>query len=222
MRVDVWSDVVCPFCHIGKKRLERVAREKHVTLQWHWHAFQLDPQAPEFVAEPNVERLARKYGMSLAQARVQMEDIASVFASEGIDFNFEQVQSGNTRHAHRIIQAAQDQGLGSAAEEAFFKACLSSGRAIGKPAVVRQIATEIGLSEMQIDEAMTSARIDERIEQDLRQAAELGISGVPFFVFENKLAVSGAQSSEVFAQALDQARSLTRQMTDDGAAGTDL
>jgi predicted DsbA family dithiol-disulfide isomerase len=203
MQVDVWSDVVCPFCYIGKTRLARVAKQKGVALEWVWHSFQLNPEAPPRVTVSNAERLAAKYGMTVPQAERQLEGIAGIFESEGLVFNWRQARSGNTRNAHRVIQAAQDRGLGNEAEEAFFKAYFVDGRAIGELDVVRAIAAEIGIGSAEVDRALASDDIEARIEEDFRTARQLGVRGVPFFVFENKVAVSGAQPDPAFVQAME-------------------
>jgi predicted DsbA family dithiol-disulfide isomerase len=216
MRVDVWSDVVCPFCYIGKTRLARVAKKKGVRLQWVWHSFQLDPEAPPTVTGSNAERLARKYGMTVPQAERQLEQIAGIFTSEGLVFNWREARSGNTHNAHRVIHAAQDKGLGNEAEEAFFKAYMTDGRAVGEPEVVRAIAGEIGLDADEIGHALASTEIDARMTEDFRTARQLDVRGVPFFVFENKVAVSGAQPDGAFVQAMDRVAPAPLQMVGEG------
>lgn len=203
MRVDVWSDVVCPFCYVGKRRLERVARERGVQLQWVWHSFELDPDAPPLRPGSHAEHLADKYGMTIPQAEQQLASIAAAFEREGLVFNWRQARGGNTRNAHRILEAAQDKGLGNAAQEAFFQAYFTDGRAVGQLDVVRDIAAAIGLDAEEIDRALASEEIAARITQDFRRARQLGVRGVPFFVFENQVAVSGAQPDEAFVQAME-------------------
>lgn len=212
MRVDVWSDVVCPFCYIGKTRLARVAKDKGVQLDWVWHAFELDPDAPAVATQNHAEHLASKYGMTVPQAERQLDQIAALFTKEGITFNWRQARSGNTRDAHRIIQAAQEKGLGNAAEEAFFKAYFEDGRPVGDPVTVREIAGQIGLSAAETDQALTSADINASIEEDFRTARELDVHGVPFFVFENKVGVSGAQPDAAFIQAINRVQRASLQM----------
>ncbi|WP_299154742.1 DsbA family protein, partial [uncultured Acinetobacter sp.] len=120
MRVDIWSDVVCPFCYIGKKRLEAAAEEAGIELELHWHSFQLDPEAPPRQEISNSERLAQKYGRSVAEVEDMQRNIAEMAKAEGIEFNWEGANSGNTLNAHRIIHLAQSKGLGNEAQEAFF------------------------------------------------------------------------------------------------------
>lgn len=203
MRVDIWSDVVCPFCYIGKVRLQRVAQARGVALDCVWHSFELDASAPPVREGDHAQHLAEKYGMSVEQARRQLDGIANLFAQEGITFNWRTARGGNTHNAHRVIQAAQDKGLGSMAEEAFFKAYFVDGRAVGELDTVRDIARTIGLSSEEIEQAFVSKAIEARIQDDFRTARQYGVRGVPFFVFENKVAVSGAQPDEAFAQAME-------------------
>lgn len=203
MRVDVWSDVVCPFCYIGKRRLERVAKRKGVALYWVWHSFELDPEAPAVRKGSHAQHLADKYGMSPAQAEQQLDGIAAIFRQEGFAFNWRQARGGNTHSAHRIIAAAQEKGWGNDAEEAFFKAYFTDGRAVGELDVVRAIAGEIGLTSAETDAALASPEIEAQLREDWSSARRLRISGVPFFVFEDKVAVSGAQPDAAFVQAMD-------------------
>ena len=140
MRVDIWSDVVCPFCYIGKKRLEHVAEEAGIELEIHWHSFELDPNAPAKHDTSNTERLAKKYGRSYAEMEEMERNVAAMAASEGIDFQWQKANSGNSFNAHRIIHLAQSKGLGNEAKEAFFHAYMTEGLAIGESEVVEEIA----------------------------------------------------------------------------------
>jgi len=137
MRVDIWSDVVCPFCYIGKKRLEHVAAEAGIELDVHWHSFELDPNAPSKHERSNTERLAQKYNQSIEQTQQMQRNVAQAARSEGIEFNWEQANSGNTFNAHRIIHLAQSQGLGNRMKEALLHAYMTDGQAIGQADVVK-------------------------------------------------------------------------------------
>lgn len=205
MRVDIWSDVVCPFCYIGKKRLEHVAAEAGIQLDIHWHSFELDPQAPARHSNSNTERLAEKYGQSIEQTEQMQRNIAQAAASEGIEFNWQLANSGNTFNAHRLIHLAQTQGLGNAAKEAFFKAYMSDGLAIGETEVIEKIALNIGLTASDIQAVLSSDQYADAVRNDEKIAHEqLKVTGVPFFVFDQRLAVSGAQPREVFLQVFEQ------------------
>ncbi|OBY73370.1 DsbA family oxidoreductase [Acinetobacter gyllenbergii] len=208
MRVDIWSDVVCPFCYIGKKRLEHVAEEAGIELEIHWHSFELDPDAPAKHETSNTERLAKKYGRSYVEMEDMERNVAAMAATEGIDFQWQKANSGNSFNAHRIIHLAQSKGLGNEAEEAFFHAYMTEGLAIGEREVVEEIASRIGLDNAEVEYVLDSDELADFVRHDEQIAHEqLKVTGVPFFVFEQKLALSGAQPREVFLQALQQAQS---------------
>lgn len=205
MRVDIWSDVVCPFCYIGKKRLEHVAADAGIELDIHWHSFELDPHAPARHQSSNTERLAKKYGQSIEQTEQMERNVAQAAASEGIEFNWQQANSGNTFNAHRIIHLAQSQGLGNAAKEAFLHAYMTEGLPIGETEVVEKIALNIGLTASDIQAVLSSDLYADEVRQDEKIAHEqLKVTGVPFFVFDQRLAVAGAQPREVFLQVFEQ------------------
>ncbi|UUM27915.1 DsbA family oxidoreductase [Acinetobacter colistiniresistens] len=208
MRVDIWSDVVCPFCYIGKKRLEHVAEEAGIELDIHWHSFELDPNAPAKHETSNTERLAQKYGRSYAEMEEMERNVAAMAAAEGIDFQWQKANSGNSFNAHRIIHLAQSKGLGNEAEEAFFHAYMTEGLAIGEREVVEEIASRIGLDNAEVEYVLDSDELADFVRHDEQIAHEqLKVTGVPFFVFDQKLALSGAQPREIFLQALQQAQS---------------
>ncbi|RTE47553.1 DsbA family oxidoreductase [Acinetobacter junii] len=207
MRVDIWSDVVCPFCYIGKKRLEHVAEQAGIELDIHWHSFELDPDAPRKHEVSNTERLAQKYGRSYAEMEEMERNVAAMAATEGIDFQWQKANSGNSFNAHRIIHLAQSKGLGNEAKEAFFHAYMTEGLAIGEREVVEEIASRIGLDNAEVEYVLDSDELADFVRHDEKIAHEqLKVTGVPFFVFDQKLALSGAQPREIFLQALQQAQ----------------
>lgn len=207
MRVDVWSDVVCPFCYIGKKRLEHVAAEAGIELDIHWHSFELDPNAPATHDTSNTERLAKKYGRTYEEMEEMERNIAAMAASEGIDFQWQKANSGNSFNAHRIIHLAQSKGLGNEAKEAFFHAYMTEGLAIGKREVVEEIASRIGLDNAEVEYVLDTNELADFVRHDEKIAHEqLNVTGVPFFVFDQRIALAGAQPREVFLQVLEQAQ----------------
>ena len=220
MRVDIWSDVVCPFCYMGKKRLEHVAEQAGIELEIHWHSFELDPDAPAKHDTSNTERLAQKYGRSYAEMEEMERNVAAMAAAEGIDFQWQKANSGNSFNAHRIIHLAQSKGLGNEAEEAFFHAYMTEGLAIGEREVVEEIASRIGLDNAEVEYVLDSDELADFVRHDEKIAREqLNVTGVPFFVFDQKLALSGAQPREIFLQALQQAQSSSsEQIEQDDAA----
>ena len=204
MRVDIWSDVVCPFCYIGKKRLEAVAQQTGVELEIHWHSFELDPEAPPRQEVSNSERLAQKYGRTVAQVEDMQRNIAAAAKEEGIEFNWENANSGNTFNAHRIIHMAQSKGLGTEAKEAFFYSYMTQGLPIGERETIEDVASRIGLNPVEVDDVLDSDEYADFVKFDEQVAHEqLKVTGVPFFVFDQRVALAGAQPREVFAQVLE-------------------
>lgn len=203
MRVDIWSDVVCPFCYIGKKRLEKAAQQAGIELEIHWHSYELDPDAPEKHAISNTERLAEKYGRSLSDMQEMQQRIAEMAAEEGIEFNWQQANSGNTFNAHRIIHLAQSKGLGHQAQEAFFYSYMTQGLPIGEREMVEDVAARIGLDAAEVEYVLDTDLFADFVRHDEQIAKEqLKVNGVPFFVFDQRVALSGAQPLEVFTEVL--------------------
>lgn len=206
MRVDIWSDVVCPFCYIGKKRLEAAAKESGIELEVHWHSFQLDPEAPVRQEVSNSERLAQKYGRSVAEVEDMQRNIAAMAKQEGIEFNWEGANSGNTLNAHRIIHLAQSKGLGNEAQEAFFYSYMTQGLPIGERETLEDVAARIGLNPVEADDLLDSDEFADFVKFDQEVARDqLKVTGVPFFVFDQRIALAGAQPKEVFLQVLEKA-----------------
>lgn len=212
MRVDIWSDVVCPFCYIGKKRLEAAAEQAGLELEVHWHSYELDPEAPVRQEVSNSERLAQKYGRTLTEVEEMQRNIAAMAAEEGIQFNWENANSGNTFNAHRIIHLAQSKGLGSEAKEAFFYSYMTQGLAIGERETLEDVAARIGLNPVEVDDVLNSdefadfVKFDEEVARD-----QLKVTGVPFFVFDQRIALAGAQPREVFLQVMKKALEVPQQ-----------
>ncbi len=206
MRVDIWSDVVCPFCYIGKKRLEAAAEQAGVELEVHWHSFQLDPEAPVRQEISNSERLAQKYSRSVEEVEEMQRNIAAMAKEEGIEFNWENANSGNTFNAHRVIHLAQSKGLGSEAKEAFFYSYMTQGLAIGERETLEDVASRIGLNPVEVDDVLDSEEYADFVKFDQEIARDqLKVTGVPFFVFDQRIALAGAQPKEVFVQVLEKA-----------------
>ncbi len=206
MKVDVWSDIVCPFCYIGKRRLEAAAAEAGIELEVVWHSFELDPNAPAIHPDDNATRLAKKYGRTLEQVAQMQQGIIATGLEEGIDFKFDIARSGNSFNAHRIVHLAAQHNLANEAKERFFKAYFVEGAAIGDRDTVEQLAVSIGLDPAEVKNVLDTDLYADAVRQDEAIAQnELKVSGVPFFIFNNRLAVSGAQPRDVFHQAFQQA-----------------
>jgi predicted DsbA family dithiol-disulfide isomerase len=208
MQVDVWSDVVCPWCYIGKRRLESAlagfADRDGVTVVF--HAFELDPTSPK-VAESNLdEMLARKYGMSKQRVAELQQQVTRTAAADGLDFHLERARPENTFDAHRLIALAKAHGLQAQVKEALMKAYFVDGGRVGDAPTLRSIAVGAGLPADAVDAVLADpSRHADEVRADERQARELGIRGVPFFVVDGKYGISGAQPAEVLRGALTKA-----------------
>lgn len=206
MRVDIWSDVVCPFCYIGKKRLKAAAEQAGLALEVHWHSYELDPEAPVRQEVSNSERLAQKYGRTVADVEEMQRNIATMAAEEGIQFNWENANSGNTFNAHRLIHLAQSKGLGSEAQEAFFYSYMTQGLAIGERETLEDVAARIGLNPVEVEDVLNSEEYSDFVKFDEDVARDqLKVTGVPFFIFDQRIALAGAQPREVFLQVFEKA-----------------
>lgn len=203
LHVEVWSDFVCPFCFLGKRRLERAAREEELTLSVTWRSFELDPRAPRAATESTTQMLVRKYGMSEQQAVQSQTSLAQAAAADGIDFRWQQAKPVNTFDAHRVAHLASDRGVGVEAEERFMRGFMTEGETLSDPSTLIRLAGSIGLPEADVRAVLDSDAYADAVHEDQRIArTELQIEGVPFFVIEGRLAISGAQPIELFRQAL--------------------
>jgi predicted DsbA family dithiol-disulfide isomerase len=221
VKIDIWSDIVCPFCYLGKRRLEAaVAKFEHADeLEIQWHSFELDRSAAAVVEEALVDLVARKYGTTREQAVAQHESMAIAAAELGLEFNWRQARYGNTFDAHRVVHMAAEQGLADAAHERLMRAYFTDGLALGDRETLVRLATEIGLEEAAVREMLDSDDFGNHVRSDEATAKMLGIDSVPFFVFDRKYGVSGAQAPEVFAQALETAWSTRHEVPEPVAAG---
>lgn len=207
MRIDIWSDIVCPFCYIGKRHLELALQQfpHRDDVEIHWHSFELDPTIEAVSDASLVEKIARKYGMSLEQSEASQRDVEARAASVGLTFNWQQARFGNTFDAHRLVHLAATHGLADAAHERLMRAYFTDGVAVGDRAELKRLGEEIGLPAAEVSELLAGDRYADQVRADEAQARALGISGVPFFVLDEKYAVSGAQPVELFTQALNTA-----------------
>jgi predicted DsbA family dithiol-disulfide isomerase len=205
MRIDIWSDVVCPWCWIGKRRLETALADFPQEVDVHWHAFELDPSAPATREGSYDERLASKYGCSVAEAAGMTARMTSVGAADGLDFRFDLAQPGNTFAAHQLLHLAGEHGLQGAMKERLFRATFTDGEPVGDVETLVRLAADVGLDPAEARSALTDARHADDVRADEQQAVALGITGVPFFVIDRTYGVSGAQPAEVLLQVLEQA-----------------
>ena len=207
MRIDIWSDIVCPFCYIGKRHLELALErfEHRDQVEVVWHSFELDPTIEAVSDQPLAEKIASKYGISLAQSEASQESVAERAASVGLEFNWREAKFGNTFDAHRLVHLAATHGLADTAHERLMRAYFTEGVAVGDHAELQRLGEEIGLPADEVRRVLAEGEYADAVREDEEQARGLGVSGVPFFVLDQRLAVSGAQPVELFTQALERA-----------------
>ena len=205
MKVEIWSDIVCPFCYIGKRKFEKALEgfEAKDTVEIEWRSFQLDPEM-KYVPEQSVhEYLGRRKGATTAEGK-QMNDAMAAMAKEvGLEYNFDKAIINNTFDAHRLLHLAKKHGLQNETKERLFAAYYTEGENIGDINTLVRLGEEVGLDADEIRNTLQSGAFKQDVEQDQYGARQVGARGVPFFVFNNKYAVSGAQPTEVFTQVLD-------------------
>jgi predicted DsbA family dithiol-disulfide isomerase len=206
MRVDIWSDVVCPWCYVGKARFERALRDftHRDEVEVVFHSFELDPDYPEDERETVVSILSRKYGVPEAQARAADARVAGLAAGEGLGFDSGR-PVGNTFDIHRVIHLGREKGVQHELITAVNEAYFAQGRQVFDRDVITEVAAGAGLDASAVREVLDGDAYADAVRQDELEARELGIGGVPFFVFDMALGVSGAQPAETFTDALNQA-----------------
>jgi predicted DsbA family dithiol-disulfide isomerase len=212
MRVDVWADIVCPWCYLGSARFDAALRqfEHRDQVEVVYHSFELDPGRPAGDTQPVLDMLAAKYGMSPAQAAAAEGRVQGLAQAEGLDFTVDR-EIGNTRAAHRLLQYAQAHGGGRAMIRALYRAYFGAGRSVFDEAGLAAVAAGAGLDASQARAALADEQAAQQVEDDIAQARRLGVTGVPFYVIGGSRAVSGAQPTDVFLAAL-------RSAWDDAAA----
>ena len=207
MQVEIWSDVVCPWCYVGKRRFEtalsRFAERADVEVVW--RSFELDPTAPQQRDLPSTEHLAEKYGMSLEQAEASQQRLTDLAAAEGLEYHLDRTAGGNSFDAHRLLHLAGATGLQDALKERLLHAYFSEGEAIGRPEVLQRIAVEAGLDPTEVADVLAGQRFADEVRADEQRARLLGINAVPFFAIDGRYGISGAQSSDLILSALEQA-----------------
>lgn len=205
MKIEIWSDIVCPFCYIGKRRLEQaLAKFPHAeTVDIQWRSFELDPEANPTPGESQYKRLAAKYGNTEAWARQMSANMTQMAAQEGLAFDFDRAVPANTFRAHRLVHLADKHGQQDAAKERLFKAYLEEGQDINDPATLTRLAQELSLPAAEVEHLLASDEFAQDVRHDEYQARQIGVRGVPYFVFDDKYAVSGAQPAELFQEVLE-------------------
>lgn len=207
MKIEVWSDYVCPFCYIGKRKLEQALEKTGFSNEAEiiFKSYELDPNSPEVSEETTVSALARKYGTTEAEAQSMTANVSAAAKEVGLDYNFSKIRPANTFNAHRLVKWAQEHGKAAELSENLFRAYFIENREIGRKEVLAHIAEETGLSRKEAESALDSERYTDDVREDIEEGRQLGVQGVPFFVLNRKYAISGAQPDEVFEQALRKA-----------------
>jgi predicted DsbA family dithiol-disulfide isomerase len=206
MRVDIWSDIVCPWCYIGKRRFERGLAEfgHRDEVEVVYHAFELDPSIPAGPGTPILELLASKYRLSPEQAGDAEASVAAKAAADGLSFNSSRVM-GNTFDAHRLVRLGRERGMQGQALQRLYEAYFAEGRPVFEPAELVTLGVAAGLDEDEVRQMLTDGTYAEAVRADEEHARAMGITGVPFAVLDARYGVSGAQPSATFTQALEQA-----------------
>jgi predicted DsbA family dithiol-disulfide isomerase len=207
MQVEIWSDVVCPWCYLGKRRFERaLAGFSHGDdVQVVHRSFELDPSAPAGVTTPTVDLLAVKYGMSPAQAQQAQRQMEERAAADGLTFRMSGLRSGNTRDAHRLLQLAKDAGRQGELMEGLQRAYFTDQESIFDHESLVRLAAAAGLDADEVSDVLASDRYTDHVETDEKMAQALGATGVPLFVIDRKYGISGAQSPETITAVLERA-----------------
>ncbi|MCC9205923.1 DsbA family oxidoreductase [Arthrobacter sp. zg-Y769] len=210
MKIDIWSDIACPWCYIGKRRFETaLARFPHRDeVEVHWHSFQLDPSLPEHFDGTEVEYLSERKGIDPEQLAGMLDQVTVQAAGEGLSYDYDSLVVANSFSAHRLIHLAKAEGGlqgADAAKEALLSAHFEKGRDIGAADDLVEIGTRIGLDADRVKDMLATDEYADAVRADIAQARSLGISGVPFFVLDDKYGISGAQPADLFSSALEQA-----------------
>ncbi|MDQ2658176.1 MAG: DsbA family oxidoreductase [Bacteroidota bacterium] len=207
MTINIWSDIRCPFCYIGKRNFERAVEQfaHKDSVEVIWRSFELDPSLKTQPESDLFGYLAKVKGMSYEESVQMHQHVTDVARGAGLDFNFDKAVVANSYNGHRLIQLAKSLGLGDEAEELLFKAHFTDGRNIDDPQVLLQIGLTIGIPEASVNRLLESDEFSSEVNADKAMASSLGVRGVPFFLINDKFAITGAQPSAVFLQALDKA-----------------
>ncbi len=204
MKVEIWSDIMCPFCYIGKRRFETALAELELTgpVEVVWKSFQLDPDLVPVPGQSIHQYLAGRKGVSEDEGRSMNEYMTGMAAETGLEYHMDRIVVSNTLDAHRLLHLAAGTGRQNDVKERLFKAYYTDGRDIGNPEVLREIGRSAGIDEESINDLLATDRFRKEVRADQLEAQQLGASGVPFFVLNRKYGISGAQSAETFSEVL--------------------
>lgn len=205
MKVEIWSDIMCPFCYIGKRHLEQAMKhfpEFEITIEW--KSFQLDPSITSQPGKDVYTYLAERKGMSVVESKQMHQQVANRAKEVGLEYRFDKAVIANSLKAHRLIQLAKTKGLGDTMEEVFFYAYFTEGADLENVDQLMQLGVKAGLNPIDIKETLENNLFSSQIESDIQEAQQIGVRGVPFFVFDRKYAISGAQPIDVFISTISE------------------
>jgi predicted DsbA family dithiol-disulfide isomerase len=207
LAVEIWSDVVCPWCYLGKRRFENaLARFPHGDeVSVRYRSFELDPTAPPTAEGTPAERLAAKYGTSVEQIQASQAQLTAMAAHEGLEYHLDRTPGGNTFDAHRLLQLAADRDVQPAVKERLMRAYFTESLPVGDHDTLVRLAAEAGLDADEARATLATGRYAAEVREDEQLAQRIGIQGVPFFVLGRRFGVSGAQPAEILVQALERA-----------------
>ncbi|WP_440710955.1 DsbA family oxidoreductase [Herbiconiux sp. YIM B11900] len=209
IKIDIWSDIACPWCYIGKRKLEDgleqfASIEGSVPVEIEYHSFELSPDTPVDFEGSTTSYLAERKGMPVAQVEQMLERVTGIAASVGLDYDFDTVKHTNTVKAHQLIHYAKARGLQLEMKERLLKAYFVDGQHVGRVADLADLAAEVGLDRDDVVRSLEADEFLDAVHADQRQAQAYGIQGVPFFVIDGRYGVSGAQDAAAFVQVLEQ------------------
>ena len=204
MKIEIWSDVMCPFCYIGKRNFEKALTQfaEKEKIEIVWKSFQLDASVPDIATESYEEYLVKRKGLSAEQVKGMLQNVTQMAREAGLDYHFDRSVIVNSLKAHRLIQFAKTRNLGDEAEERLFHAFFTEGKSKPDIDTLTQLGVEIGLDATELQVAFTDERYAYQVNQDIQEARQIGVNGVPFFVFNRKYAISGAQPPQAFLETL--------------------
>ncbi|BCW61687.1 DSBA oxidoreductase [Arthrobacter sp. StoSoilB22] len=207
MKIEIWSDVACPWCYIGKRRFETaLAQFPHRdSVDIEWKSYQLDPSIPEHYDGTELDYLSKRKGMAPEQVKQMFAHVTETAKGEGLDYHFEKVVVANSFTAHRLIHLAAAHGRQDAAKEQLLSDHFEHGKDIGSKEYLTELGAALDLPEDEVAELFTSDKYADEVNQDINEARAIGVTGVPFFVIDRKYGISGAQPADLFSQALNQA-----------------
>ena len=207
MKIEIWSDIACPFCYIGKRKLEKAIQKlpDSSSIQIEWKSFQLNPDLQTNENQNTLTYLSQTKGWTLDQTIQMTAQVAAMGREEGLNFDFEHTLVANTKQAHRLLHFAKEKGKQDELKERLFQAYFEEGKNIDQQDILLDCAEAVGLARVEAKQVLDSANFDAAIDEDVYESRLIGVQGVPFFVFDRKYGISGAQPDEVFDQTLQQA-----------------